>query len=131
MDRNDLEARWLALTRETLPALAATRDWPISADHCFQRILLDHVCGCVWYDHVAGRPAYRHLTDAQLVKAVKSAEAVAAGTTDLHRLNAQSLAWRSERKAGQRRLGHGEEDERRCDDGQAQAGEGRGEAGHV
>ena len=85
------------LTRETLPVLAAARDWPVSADHCFQRILLDHVCGGVWYDLVAGRPAYRHISDDQIARAVATAEAVVVGAVDLHQLNAQSLAWRRAR----------------------------------
>lgn len=103
MDRLTLEQRWLTLTRDTLPALASARNWPVGADHCFQRILLDHVCGGVWYDHVAGRPAYRHLSDGQIDRAVAMAEAVVAGNADLHTLDAQSLAWRSERKALQSR----------------------------
>ena len=99
MTRAMLEADWLRMTRELLPALAAARRWPVSADHCFQRILLDHVCGGVWYDHVAGRPAYRYLDDALLAQAVATAAAVVAGDVDLHGLNQQSLAWRSARKA--------------------------------
>lgn len=94
MDRAALEARWLELTRVTLPALAPTRDWPVSADHCFQRILLDDAVGGCWYDHVAGRPAYRHLDAAALQRAVATAEAVVAGDADLHLLNRQSLAYR-------------------------------------
>ena len=93
-DRAGLERRWLALTRETLPALAGARGWPVSADHCFQRILLDHAVGGCWYDHVAGRPAYRHLAGDALARAVALGEAVAAGGADLDALNARSLAWR-------------------------------------
>ena len=37
MTRIALEARWLDLTRRVLPPLAATRDWPVSEDHCFMR----------------------------------------------------------------------------------------------
>jgi hypothetical protein len=92
--RQALEARWLALTREILPSLAAERAWPVSADHCFQRILLDHACGGRWYDHVTGRPAYRAVHDAVLARAVALAEEVLAGRADLHALNRQSLAWR-------------------------------------
>jgi hypothetical protein len=99
VDRADLESRWLHLTRKTLPALAAARAWPVSADHCFQRILLDHVVGGCWYDHVARRPAYRHLAADALAQAVAAGEALAAGTADLHALNRQSLAWRRSRKA--------------------------------
>ena len=94
MDRAVLEARWLQLTRETLPALAGSRRWPVSADHCFQRILLDHAVGGRWYDHVSRRPAYRHLADDALARAVAMGEAVATGAADLHALNVQSLAWR-------------------------------------
>ena len=94
MDRAALEARWLTLTRRTLPALATARHWPVSADHCFQRILLDHaVAGC-WYDHVAQRPAYRHIAADALARAIALGEAVAAGQADLPALNLQSLRWR-------------------------------------
>lgn len=68
-ERAALEARRLELTRRVLPALAAEREWPVSADHCFQRILLDAVCSGRWYDHVQGRPAYRALNDDRLKQA--------------------------------------------------------------
>jgi hypothetical protein len=93
-DRPTLEARWLRLTRETMPSLALARGWPVRADHCFQRILLDAACGGRWYDHIAGRPAYRHAPDAILARAVALGDAVVAGAADLHALNRQSLAWR-------------------------------------
>lgn len=89
-----LERRWLALTRETFPALAAARRWPVRADHCFQRILLDAACGGRWYESIRRRPAYAHAEAAILVRAVALAEAVAAGTADLAALDRQSLAWR-------------------------------------
>ncbi|MFD1950146.1 GCN5-related N-acetyltransferase [Sphingomonas arantia] len=92
-DRALLEARWLDLTRRTLPRSAAARDWPVSADHCFQRILLDNAVGGCWYDHIAGRPAYAKAPDTVLTEAVRLADLVLAGA-DLHALNARSLAWR-------------------------------------
>lgn len=97
MERVALERRWLVLTRETLPALAAARGWPVRADHCFQRILLDHAVGGRWYDHVAGRPAYRHIGADALARAVALGEAVAVGGADLPALNDRSLAWRGRR----------------------------------
>lgn len=97
MDRAGLEERWLGLTREVLPGLAAARGWPVRFDHCFQRILLDHAVGGRWYDHVPGRPAYRHLDAERLAAAVALGEAAAAGTADLPALNAQSLRWRGKR----------------------------------
>ena len=92
--RAELEAHWLRLTREALPALAASRRWPVRADHCFQRILLDHAVGGCWYEAIGGRPAYRHLDDRRLAAAVALGERVRAGEADLVALNRQSLAWR-------------------------------------
>ena len=94
MTRAEVEAAWLTLTRETLPGLAAARGWPVRADHCFQRILLDAVHGGRWYDFVAARPAYRHVDAALLDEAIALGKAVVAGSADLRVLNAQSLAWR-------------------------------------
>ncbi|WP_174293204.1 GCN5-related N-acetyltransferase [Sphingomonas bacterium] len=99
MNRPDLEAAWLTLTRATLPALAHERGWPVSADHCFQRILLDHAVGGCWYDHIHDRPAYRHLDAERLAAAIALGRSVAAGDTDLAALNDQSLAWRGKPQA--------------------------------
>lgn len=87
------------MTRDALPALAATRGWPVRADHCFQRILLDQACGGCWYDRIAGRPAYAHATDAVLARAVALAEAARDGAADLPAMNRQSLAWRGKGQA--------------------------------
>ncbi|MBW6523082.1 GCN5-related N-acetyltransferase [Sphingomonas sp. RHCKR47] len=89
-----LEQRWLTLKRETMPALAAARGWPVRSDHCFQRILLDTAVGGVWYDAIPERPAYRHADAAVLARAIQMGEAVIAGSADLGALNRQSLAWR-------------------------------------
>ena len=88
-------ARYLHLTRHVMPDLAqpGARAWPVSRDHCFQRIVLDTLCGGVWYDHIA-RPACRHMTDALATRAVALCEQIIAGDTDLTQLNHQSLVWR-------------------------------------
>jgi hypothetical protein len=93
-NRADLEARWLRLTRETLPTLADARSWPVRYDHCFQRILLDNAFGGVWYDFVGKRPAYAHAPEAALRRALTLGEECADGTADLSELNRRSLAWR-------------------------------------
>jgi hypothetical protein len=87
--------QYLHLTRTVMPALAQTskRHWPIRNDHCFQRIVLDTICGGVWYDHIA-RPAYRHLSQAQAAEAVQLCDQIIAEVTDLNVLNGQSLSWR-------------------------------------
>ena len=106
LERPQLERRWLRLTRETLPALAARRDeaseWPVRFDHCFQRILLDNACGTVWYDRIDGRPAYTHAPDDILEAAVALGESVKRGESDLHALNRRSLAWRGKARGKER-----------------------------
>lgn len=96
-DRTTLEARWLDLTRRILPALAPERRWPVRADHCFQRILLDNAFGGVWYHHVPRRPAYAHANTAALARAVALGEAAVTGDADLIDLNRRSLVWRGKR----------------------------------
>ncbi len=94
LERARLEAEWLTLTRQTLPALAKLRRWPVSADHCFMRILLDAVHEGRWDRVVQGRPAYKHIDVERLASAVALAERVVANEADLWVLNTQSLAWR-------------------------------------
>lgn len=84
---------YLNLTREILPSLARERGWPVSADHCFQRIILDSVCGGIWYDHIA-KPAVRHMSPDQASAALSLAEGIRDGSVNLHLLNERSKAWR-------------------------------------
>ena len=92
--RAQLEAEWLTLTRQTLPALAKESRWPVNADHCFMRILLDTAHEGRWDKAVQGRPAYKHIHAKRLATAIALAKRVAANEVDLWALNAQSLAWR-------------------------------------
>ena len=94
MTRADIEAHWLALTREIMPSVAADRRWPIRNDHCFQRVLLDNACGGTWYAYISKRPAYRRADAATLERAIALGEAVLAGSADLDELNRRSLQWR-------------------------------------
>jgi hypothetical protein len=92
----NLVQQYLHLTRQVMPTLAQSngRHWPVRNDHCFQRIVLDTVCGGIWHDHIA-RPAYKHLNRAQARRAVELCEQIIAGHVDLVALNRQSLAWRN------------------------------------
>ena len=105
IDRAALETNWLTLTRETLPALAVERNWPIRADHCFQRVLFDNAVGGCWYDHIAGRPAYRQASDGVLKRAIALARAIIASDKDLPHLNRGSLGWRRNRRITSPRSG--------------------------
>ncbi len=92
-ERAALIQRWLRVTREQLPSLAAVENWPIFVDHCFMRVCLDTALGSPWTATVA-RPAIRTMTDAQLAAAVAVAEGILAEPARLPELNARSLAGR-------------------------------------
>ena len=95
-----LRERWLHLTREALPARAASEPgWPVRFDHCFMRIGLDHAVGQRWTDVIAS-PAYKEASPAQLARAVAVAEAMLEGGPEAARpLNDASRRWRREAKA--------------------------------
>lgn len=88
--------RWNRLTRETLPAMAGARGWPIALDHCFQRVLLDNAVGGPWRDVIAA-PAWRNADDDVLERAIAMGEAAADGSVDIADLNRRSLDWRGKR----------------------------------
>ena len=91
----DLVSQYIVLTKEVMPHLARTshKHWPVSNDHCFQRIVLAAVCGGGWYDYML-RPAYKNLTRDQAANAVKLCNDIISGDADLIVLNKQSLQWR-------------------------------------
>ena len=94
-ENETLIATYMHLTKEVLPSMARSDRtfWPVSEDHCFQRIVLDTICGGVWYEHL-DRPAYKHLTNDQAQRAVGLCRDIADGRADLKQLNQQSLTWR-------------------------------------
>ena len=98
-ETRDLIDTYLHLTKKVLPQLARgdEHNWPIREDHCFQRIVLDTICGGVWYEHLS-RPAYKHLTNDQAQRAVDLCQSIVSGKVDLHELNQQSLVWRGKAK---------------------------------
>ena len=90
-DLSTLRARWLQLIRHELPQAARSRpDWPIRLDHCFARVILDHVCGRPWRE-VLPAPAYRLMNADQLGRAIATAEDIRSGQADLPALNRASL----------------------------------------
>lgn len=97
-DDKAIRSRWLALTRSEMPSVARDRGWPVTADHCFQRILLDNACEGCWYDHIAKRPAWRHAPIDTICRAVALGETAMAGDADIDALNARSLNWRRDRR---------------------------------
>ena len=94
----ELVQRYLHFTQTVMPQLALTlkNQWPVQNDHCFQRIVLDNICGGVWYDHVL-HPAYKHLSLQQAENAVQLCENIIDGSMDVVDLNRKSLSWRGKR----------------------------------
>ncbi len=99
-DRYDLQQRYLDLTQVELPAAARERRWPIRHDHCFMRIILDHLFEGCWYDHLDRRlVAYKQLNQAQLERAVALGEAMLnADAEAVQAMNVRSLQWRGKYK---------------------------------
>ncbi len=96
MNRDDLLTRYFHLTREVLPARAQRAGWVVTADHCFQRIVLDNVVGDAWRNRLTGKgPAYRQLSDEQLERVIHLAVRIEReGDPLLRELNRNSLQWR-------------------------------------
>lgn len=92
-DTYALRAEYRRLTSEVLPA-QADDDWPVHADHCFQRIVLDGLFDGVWYDHVDGRPAVERLTADELRTAIDLAASMLNDPERARELNDRSLAYR-------------------------------------
>ena len=91
----NLVDEYLYLTETVLPSVARSDgcDWPVSEDHCFQRIVIDNVCSGILYEHL-GRPAYKHLKKDQVHCAVELCQDIIDGYSNLQQLNRQSLIWR-------------------------------------
>ena len=98
-ERQQLVARWFALTRTDMPVVAKERGWPVHLDHCFQRILLDNAVQGAWRKAMPA-PAWRNASAAQLTRAIELGEAALAGDADLVELNRRSLEWRGKRRGG-------------------------------
>lgn len=95
-DITALREQYHTLVDEQLPA-AADDNWPVQADHCFARIVLDSVFEDRWDDHVEGRPAYRSLSAAELRRAIDVAEQLlAGGPTVVREYNIASLRYREQ-----------------------------------
>lgn len=84
---------------EELPERARERgDWPIEADHCFARVVLDALFEDVWYDHIDGSPAYEHLSADELRDAIGIADRMLdEGKPTVEALNRRSLRRRDAR----------------------------------
>ncbi|RYY16104.1 MAG: GCN5-related N-acetyltransferase [Alphaproteobacteria bacterium] len=102
-DQGRRVARWLALTRITLPGFAVEHRWPIRLDHCFMRVLLDNAVGGVWH-HTIARPAIKHADAETLERAIALGEGAMREPSRLAMLNRCSLEWRRLAREGGNRV---------------------------
>lgn len=88
---------YLFLTNEILPGLGREKNWVVHENHCFQRILLDHLFQDCWYQHIRKGPvpAYRQLNLDQLGRLLRSTHQMCWMTaSEVRHQNQQSLHWR-------------------------------------
>ena len=64
-----LTDQYLNLVNHQLPHAAKQRPYPVRANHCFARIILDNLFQDVWYRHLE-KPAYKNMTAEQLRMAI-------------------------------------------------------------
>lgn len=90
-----LRQRLNGLVESELPALAKqTGQYPVSANHCFRRIVYDAVVANRWDREISRTPsAIANMTEAQLRRAVEIAEAIKTPEV-CHQLNAASKGYR-------------------------------------
>ncbi|MEM7662256.1 MAG: GCN5-related N-acetyltransferase [Pseudomonadota bacterium] len=88
-----VRAKWRRLVEIELPAEAKNRDWPVTEDHCFARILLDNAAGQPWRNAVKP-PAWRNAPEELLTRAIDLGAACINGTESLQVLNENSLKLR-------------------------------------
>jgi len=120
-----LRPRWNTLYRETLPALARSKDsvqphWPVHLDHCFARIIYDAVIGFSrnpdsgisgpWTDRLEA-PAVKNMHPENLKECIELGEDIASGKVDLVELDRLSLAVRGKQPKGGKRKREGPDEE--------------------
>lgn len=92
----EIRERWRHLIGRRLPKAALERNWSITADHCFARILLDMTSGRPWRE-IIRPPAWRHTPIDQLEQAIRLGEALLDRSEDIDDLNEISLKLRRHR----------------------------------
>jgi hypothetical protein len=94
---SELRQQYLEITNHVLPELAASRNFPVRYNHCFQRIILDNLVGRCWYEVLkrGKEPAYKQLSEEQLEEAIALAnQIIDRPDSYLQQLNLNSLTWR-------------------------------------
>lgn len=96
--QDQLRQRYLELVNQELPKQSKQRNFPVTFNHCFARIILDNLFHCCWYEAIDRQKgvAYQQLSTQQLQQAIDIAEAIINNPdTYVHQLNQNSLRWRN------------------------------------
>ncbi|PBP25675.1 putative E3 ubiquitin-protein ligase RING-2 [Diplocarpon rosae] len=103
-----LQEAWKQMYQRSLPSAAKSKSpaqpkWPVQLDHCFARIILDHVVGIEtpWTEKIKS-PAYKNMSREQLVASIALGHQILKGEADLMKLDAESLSVRRKSKGGGR-----------------------------
>lgn len=99
---HEVRLQWRHLVGERLPRAALERNWVITDDHCFARVLLDVTLSRPWRE-IVKPPAWRHTPISQLGQAISLGEALLDGSQDIDDLNAISLRLRRSPRLGNRK----------------------------
>ncbi|MEN0003784.1 MAG: hypothetical protein AAF798_06560 [Bacteroidota bacterium] len=103
--RISLEMLYLQLTNELLPQAAIEQQWVIRENHCFQRVILDHIFQRAWYEVLpkSSKAAYKRLDNYSLGKAIFTAYQVYRKQgVPIEQLQSQSLHYRNKHRTDAR-----------------------------
>jgi methylated-DNA-[protein]-cysteine S-methyltransferase len=86
---------------QSIPDSSSQSNWPVTLDHCFARIILDHTVGIntPWTSKLES-PAYKNMSAKQLQASINLGRKILKGKADLADLDNRSLALRGKRLKG-------------------------------
>lgn len=83
------------MANRQFPAAARAGGFPIVHNHCFLRVVYDHLFEKKWQEVLdPKKPAYRQLDETQLRRAIAIGHEVMADRERCEIMNARSLRWR-------------------------------------
>lgn len=114
---SQLQDEWKQMYQEALPSAARCKapsqpKWPVQLDHCFARIILDHVVGIdtPWTQKIQS-PAYKNMSCEQLQESIALGRKILEGEAALVELDGKSLSLRGKKQKSGRGKAIAEETE--------------------
>ena len=98
MTSEALKRELLDLANLDFPERARRGGYPIRLNHCFLRVVYDHLFEKKWQDVLnAKKPAIHQLDETQLRRAIQLGHEVMADRESCEIMNERSLVWRGKR----------------------------------